>query len=136
MALSRRTDCEGFYRRDFLKIGAAGVFGLNLPELLRWEAQAKAETPAAANQSAPNFAMLTSWHNMVLLTTAAEDSLESALVPGSWREYRAQVIDLEGLPGPVAKAIAETVLNVRDITEGRDKIRRSRSTIFHHVLER
>ena len=25
----------------------------------------------------------------------------------------AQVIDLEGLPGPVAKAIAETVLNVK-----------------------
>src|SRR5436190_22676602 len=79
----------------------------------RCAAVAKAETPAAANQSAPNFAMLTSWHNMVLLTTAAEDSLESALVPGSWREYRAQVIDLEGLPGPVAKAIAETVLNVK-----------------------
>lgn len=34
------TDCEGFARRDFLKIGAAGVFGLGLPELLRLEAQA------------------------------------------------------------------------------------------------
>lgn len=41
-----QTDCEGFYRRDFLKIGAAGVFGLSLPELLRWEARAKAEEPA------------------------------------------------------------------------------------------
>jgi hypothetical protein len=36
----QRTDCEGFYRRDFLKIGAAGLFGLGLPELLRLEAQA------------------------------------------------------------------------------------------------
>src|ERR1700730_17263378 len=36
------TDCEGFYRRDFLKIGATGLFGLGLPELLRLEAQAKA----------------------------------------------------------------------------------------------
>jgi hypothetical protein len=35
-----RTDCEGFYRRDFLKIGAAGLFGLTLPELLRLEARA------------------------------------------------------------------------------------------------
>ena len=75
---------------------------------------------------------------MVLLTTAAEDSLESALVPWKLEGIHAQVIDLEGLPGPVAKAIAETVLNVKRhyITEGRGKIRRSRSTIFHHVLER
>jgi hypothetical protein len=43
------TDCEGFYRRDFLKIGAAGLFGLGLPELLRLEAQA-AKDPAAARQ--------------------------------------------------------------------------------------
>jgi hypothetical protein len=40
---TRWTDCEGFYRRDFLKIGAAGVFGLSLPQLLRLEAQAKNE---------------------------------------------------------------------------------------------
>src|SRR5437763_3371133 len=37
------SDCEGFYRRDFLKIGAAaGLFGLGLPELLRLEAAQKA----------------------------------------------------------------------------------------------
>ncbi len=35
-----RTDCEGFHRRDFLKIGTAGLFGLSLPELLRLEASA------------------------------------------------------------------------------------------------
>jgi hypothetical protein len=40
MALRRLTDCEGFHRRDFLKIGAAGLFGLGLPDLLRLEAQA------------------------------------------------------------------------------------------------
>src|SRR4051794_35468826 len=40
MATRLRTDCEGFYRRDFLKLGAAGLFGLSLPELLRLEAQA------------------------------------------------------------------------------------------------
>jgi hypothetical protein len=37
------TDCEGFYRRDFLKIGAAGLFGLSLPDLLRLQARS-AET--------------------------------------------------------------------------------------------
>jgi hypothetical protein len=36
------TDCEGFARRDFLKIGAAGIFGLSLPQLLQLEAQANA----------------------------------------------------------------------------------------------
>ncbi len=42
MASRCRTDCEGFYRRDFLKIGAAGLFGLTLPDLLRLEARAAA----------------------------------------------------------------------------------------------
>ncbi len=46
MAHSFPTDCEGFARRDFLKIGAAGLFGLTLPQLLRLEAQARAATPA------------------------------------------------------------------------------------------
>jgi len=41
MTARYRTDCEGFHRRDFLKIGAtAGLFGLTLPQLLRLEAQA------------------------------------------------------------------------------------------------
>src|SRR5437660_7123938 len=39
----RLTDCEGFHRRDVLKIGAAGLLGLTLPQLLRMEARA-AET--------------------------------------------------------------------------------------------
>ncbi|MGH7222404.1 MAG: DUF1501 domain-containing protein, partial [Gemmataceae bacterium] len=37
------TDCEGFHRRDFLKIGTGGLFGLTLPQLLRLEAQAAPE---------------------------------------------------------------------------------------------
>jgi hypothetical protein len=36
-----RTDCEGFYRRDFLKLGSAGLLGLGLTDLLRLEARAK-----------------------------------------------------------------------------------------------
>src|SRR5947209_13865126 len=35
------TDCEGFYRRDFLKLGSAGLLGLSLPDLLRLEARAE-----------------------------------------------------------------------------------------------
>src|SRR5205085_2943306 len=41
MAARFRTDCEGFYRRDVLKLGAAGLLGLSLPDLLRLEARAK-----------------------------------------------------------------------------------------------
>jgi hypothetical protein len=39
---NRFTDCEGFHRRDFLALGAAGVFGLTLADLLRLEARAAA----------------------------------------------------------------------------------------------
>jgi uncharacterized protein (DUF1501 family) len=37
-----RTDCEGFHRRDFLQVGAAGLLGLSLPSFLAAEAKAKA----------------------------------------------------------------------------------------------
>jgi uncharacterized protein (DUF1501 family) len=48
---SHPTDCEGFHRRDFLKIGtAAGLFGLTLPDLLRLEA--RAALPAAKGKTA------------------------------------------------------------------------------------
>src|SRR5438105_7627400 len=52
MSFPRRTDCEGFYRRDFLKIGAAGLLGLTLPELLRLEARAKSATPTKKRATA------------------------------------------------------------------------------------
>lgn len=37
----RRTDCEGFHRRDFLQVGAAGLLGLSLPSFLAAEAKAR-----------------------------------------------------------------------------------------------
>jgi hypothetical protein len=40
MASRNRSDCERFHRRDFLKVGAAGLLGLNLADLLRLEARA------------------------------------------------------------------------------------------------
>jgi hypothetical protein len=54
---SRLTDCEGFHRRDFLKIGAAGVLGLSLPQLLRLEARAE-KTEAKAKAKAKAVIML------------------------------------------------------------------------------
>jgi len=43
-----KTDCEGFSRRDVIKIGTAGVFGLTLPQLLQLEAQAASNSKAKA----------------------------------------------------------------------------------------
>ena len=40
MAQRFTTDCEGFSRRNFLKVGSAGLLGLSLPQLLRLEARA------------------------------------------------------------------------------------------------
>jgi hypothetical protein len=45
-----RTDCEGFSRRDMLKVGSAGLLGLTLPQLLRLESQARANAPAGRTQ--------------------------------------------------------------------------------------
>jgi hypothetical protein len=38
--MAMRTDCERFHRRDFLKVGTAGLLGLGLADLLRLEAGA------------------------------------------------------------------------------------------------
>jgi hypothetical protein len=42
MASAFRTDCERFHRRDFLRLGSAGLLGLGLADLLRLEARAAA----------------------------------------------------------------------------------------------
>jgi hypothetical protein len=36
------TDCEGYSRRDFIRLGSAGIAGLSLPHILELEARAKA----------------------------------------------------------------------------------------------
>jgi uncharacterized protein (DUF1501 family) len=41
MSALARTDCEGFHRRDFLQVGAAGLIGLSLPSFLAAEARAR-----------------------------------------------------------------------------------------------
>jgi hypothetical protein len=45
------TNCDGSSRRDFLKVGALGVGGLMLPDLLRARAAAKAEGKPTKNTS-------------------------------------------------------------------------------------
>jgi hypothetical protein len=52
------SDCEGFYRRDVLKIGAAGILGLTLPQLLRLEAQAAQKRGGAKARKANAIIML------------------------------------------------------------------------------
>jgi hypothetical protein len=42
-----RTDCERFYRRDFLKVGTAGLLGLTLADFLRHEGRAAPGKPRA-----------------------------------------------------------------------------------------
>src|SRR5215471_10502700 len=62
MALFSKTDCEGFYRRDFLKIGAAGLFGLSLPQLLQLEAQAQqTQAPNGARRTARATSVIMVW---------------------------------------------------------------------------
>src|ERR1700737_4568970 len=41
MTATHRMDCEGFHRRDFLRLGTAGLLGLSLADVLRLEAQGK-----------------------------------------------------------------------------------------------
>ncbi len=50
MTLRSQSDCEGFYRRDVLKFGAAGLLGLSLPQILKLEALAgKSDAKRKAN---------------------------------------------------------------------------------------
>jgi hypothetical protein len=42
MSCRPQSDCERFYRRDFLTVGAAGLLGLSLPGVLRHESRAAA----------------------------------------------------------------------------------------------
>jgi hypothetical protein len=58
--MRRWTDCEGFYRRDFLKIGVGGLFGLTLPQLLQLEARAK-EAPEAKGTRRKANAVIMLW---------------------------------------------------------------------------
>lgn len=52
------TDCEGFHRRDFLKIGAGGLFGLSLPQLLQLEARAAERAGGSLARKADSVIML------------------------------------------------------------------------------
>jgi hypothetical protein len=53
-------DCEGFSRRDFIKVGSAGLLGLTLPQLLKFEskAQAQGQAPSPANRRATSVIMV------------------------------------------------------------------------------
>src|SRR3954465_6010478 len=47
----RQSDCNGTTRRDFLRVGALGMGGLMLPDLLRSRAHAAAQGQSTRNTS-------------------------------------------------------------------------------------
>src|SRR4051812_19698307 len=51
-------DCEGFYRRDFLKIGSAGLLGVGLADLLRLEARAEKDSATTSKGKAKSVIMV------------------------------------------------------------------------------
>src|SRR5260370_8220238 len=53
-------DCENFSRRDMLKVGSAGLLGLTLPQLLKFESQARAE-PAVARPNRRANSVIMGW---------------------------------------------------------------------------
>lgn len=55
------TDCEGFSRRNFLKVGSAGLLGLTLPQLLRLEAKASAAPTAGHRQERRATSVIMVW---------------------------------------------------------------------------
>ncbi|HXG10360.1 MAG TPA: DUF1501 domain-containing protein [Gemmataceae bacterium] len=61
MATGCWKDCEGFTRREVLRIGTAGLMGLTLPQLLRLEAQAKAVGGADALKNRKATSVILVW---------------------------------------------------------------------------
>ncbi len=43
--------CEGWSRRELLRVGGAGLLGLNLPEFLSWQASAAPAKVESANST-------------------------------------------------------------------------------------
>jgi hypothetical protein len=58
MSAIRRTDCEGFHRRDFLTVGSAGALGLTLPGFLAAEAKARENGDVAGKAKAKGVILL------------------------------------------------------------------------------
>jgi len=54
-------DCEGFSRRDFIKVGSAGLLGLTLPQLLQLESQVKAQAPSARSTNRRATSVIMVW---------------------------------------------------------------------------
>jgi len=58
MSATRRTDCEGFHRRDVLTIGSAGILGLTLPGILASEARAASKKEVGGKSKAKSVILL------------------------------------------------------------------------------
>jgi hypothetical protein len=58
MTSRSQSDCQRYYRRDFLTVGSAGLLGLSLPGLLRHEARAAAREGSVQRQARANSVIL------------------------------------------------------------------------------
>jgi hypothetical protein len=83
-------DCEGFYRRDFLKIGAAVLPGLGLAELLR--SQARASEPARSTAKSVIFIWLGGGPATIDMWDMKPDAPEN--IRGDFSAIRTKVPDL------------------------------------------
>jgi hypothetical protein len=61
MTIAFRRDCEGFHRRDFLRFGVGGLFGLTLPEILRLEARAETKPSGTGSKTQRARAVIQIW---------------------------------------------------------------------------
>jgi hypothetical protein len=61
MTTRYRNDCEGFHRRDFLRFGVGGLFGLSLAQLLRLEAQARSDPAQLGKRARRADAVIQVW---------------------------------------------------------------------------
>jgi hypothetical protein len=104
------TDCEGFHRRDFLKIGAGGLFGLTLPQLLQLQARS---APSSEKRRANSVILL--WlgggpaHlDMWDIKTNAPEGIRSEFKPIATKAAGVQIS--EHLPKTAAVADKATII--------------------------
>lgn len=81
MTTTSNTDCARFHRRDFLRLGSAGLLGLGLADLLRLEASGKAVRPKATNVLMVWLAGGPSTIDMWDLKPAAPDNIRGEFKP-------------------------------------------------------
>ena len=111
-----RTDCEGFHRRDFLQVGAAGLLGLSLPTFLA--AEAKAKDQGTSNPKAKAKSVILVWLSGGPATIDMWDNKPEA-PEGIRGEFKNATCKIPGLQYsehlPKMAAIADKTTTVRSL---------------------